>query len=164
MDITNINKGLGHKEAVCHLYSQTKNEGDPKVFCKGDRAYSGYINRGALELLRLNDFVDYFKNLAVIKMDIEGSEYLALKAGRKVFLDMHVPYIVTEFAPSMLAVIGTDPVAFVQEFVDAGYKPTKNDFKSSKAVTMDEIRKLSDNKRSGYVKVNFDLYFTHKDA
>ena len=112
----------------------------------------------------MDDFASYFKNLAVIKMDIEGSEGLALQGGRKVFIDMKIPYIVTEFSPRMLREAGTDPIKYVQEFIDAGYDVAEGAFRSIHIVTIDTIKQWSDTRRSDYRTTNIDIYFTHKDA
>lgn len=166
IDITYINKGLDKEEKVCHLYSETSNVGNAELFCDENERPTSRRNRGAIELMKLDDFVYYLKNqnLAVIKMDIEGNEYNAVKGGRKIFLEMHVPYIVTEYSPFMMEHKGADPIMYVQEFIDAGYKVSTNGFDRTDNIDINYIKGIIDKDSSNYKHLNINLFFTYKGS
>ena len=89
-------------------------------------------------------------------MDIEGFEYRALQGGRKVFLDMHVPFIVTEFSMNMMAEHGSDGKKYLEEFLNAGYKVSLTGF-GNNYVSIEDI--LTRNKVDGVINV----FLTYKE-
>ena len=60
--------------------------------------------------MKLSDFIPYIsdKNVELIKLDIEGSEGLAIEDGIELITKYHIPYIFSEFSPAMLQKHGTD--------------------------------------------------------
>ena len=57
------------------------------------------INNGEIILTRLSNYISFFmnKNLALIKIDIEGSEGKAFESGIELLTEYHVPFIFMEF-------------------------------------------------------------------
>jgi len=164
MNITYINKGLDKELKVCHLYSETFNKGNGELFCDDYERPVNKLYQGAIELMKLDEFAYYFKNLAVIKIDIEGSEYNVMKGGRSVMLNMRVPYILTEWSPYMTRHRNADPIAYIQEFFDAGYKVDIKGFDGANIVDMDFIRDKADESKPKYEKVNMNLYFIYSGS
>ena len=75
-------------------------------------------------MTKLSNYISYLsdKNLALIKIDVEGSEGKAFEGGIELITKYHVPFIFIEFTPESLRLHGTDPKKFLQLFVDNGYK------------------------------------------
>ena len=75
-------------------------------------------------MTKLSNYIPYFsdKNLALIKIDVEGSEGKVFEGGIELITKYHVPFIYIEFTPEALKLHGTDPIKFLQIFVDNGYK------------------------------------------
>lgn len=62
------------------------------------------------------------KNLALIKIDVEGSEEKAFESGIELITKYHVPFIFTEFTPGLLVKYGSNPKTFLEMFINNGYK------------------------------------------
>ena len=78
-----INKGLSNKESSCSYYFHKTNNGNDKVLCdniKDVEERTGFYKLCNVTLTQLNNFYPYLsdKHIALIKMDIEGSEGKAL--------------------------------------------------------------------------------------
>lgn len=71
-----------------------------------------------IELVRLDDIE--FENVNLIKMDIQGSEMLAV-IGAKETIKKYKPHIITEFAPDLIRQTGHDPLSFLNFFYKIGY-------------------------------------------
>jgi len=157
-NILYINKALGEEEKTCYLYSENKNKGDPGLFCnEGGPNNPAYFNRGAVDVFKLDDFAEILENVIAIKMDIEGYEYNVIRGGRKVIFEKHVPYILSEFSPEMLKQKGCDPHEYIMEFVNHGYKVSRDNF---------EIGFLNEQQIDYIDKIPGiqDIYFTYKSA
>ena len=115
-----------------------------------------FIEDSEVELTTLNTFMPYLsdKNIALMKIDIEGYEYKALIGGKELITKYHVPFIVLEFSPSFLKEVGSDPREFVQFFVNNGYKISLNGFLSKDFITVDKLLK-----KAGF---QINTYFIHE--
>ena len=82
MNITLINKGLFTEEKICYIDTQKKNIGNGLVNCNKEVDIK-FINNKEIILTKLSNYITFFanKNLALIKMDIEGSEGKAFESG-----------------------------------------------------------------------------------
>ncbi len=157
-DIILINAALGPAETECTLYAEEINKGNAHLYCGGQRPPSpSYVRLATVSVLKLDDFADFMGNLVAIKMDIEGSEHNAVKGGRKVFLDRHVPFILTEYGPHMIREKGGDPIAYLTELQDAGYRFSMDNF-GTPYVSIDQI--LAERTRGN----NFNLFLTHSSV
>ena len=115
-----------------------------------------FIEDSEVELTTLNTFMPYLsdKNIALMKIDIEGYEYKALIGGKELITKYHVPFIVLEFSPSFLKEVGSDPREFAQFFVNNGYKISLNGFLSKDFITVDKLLK-----KTGF---QINTYFIHE--
>ena len=121
-----INKGLSNIEKNCSYYEDIDNKGNGMVLCDGiknEQIKEEFKKQGEVSLTKLSNFIPYLydKNLALIKMDIEGSEGKAIEGGIELINEYHVPYILIEFTPRTLIEHGTDPKKFLELFIDNGY-------------------------------------------
>jgi len=123
INVTLINKGLFPEEKRCYIYSPEDNIGDGITNCDG-KILENSVNKGEIILTKLSNYVSYFenKNLALIKMDIEGLEGKAFESGIEFITNYHVPFIFMEFNPKYLSTYGTNPQKFLEIFINNGYK------------------------------------------
>ena len=123
INVTLINKGLFPEEKRCYIYSPGNNIGDGITNCNG-KILENSVNNGEIILTKLSNYISYFenKNLAMIKMDIEGLEGKAFESGIEFITNCHVPFIFMEFNPKYLSRYGTNPQEFLENFINNGYK------------------------------------------
>ena len=157
VNITIINKGIGLEEEKCILHHPSINIGNGVILC-GENANIPNKNEFLTEEVTFTKFSNYIpflsnKNLALIKIDIEGSEGKAINSGIELITKYHIPFIFTEFTPDYLKMQGTDPKNFLQLFENNGYKISLIDFLSKKYTSINELLKLS----------TADLYIIYND-
>ena len=142
-----ITKGLGEKEKICHYFSHKNNEGngmvifDDKDFLNNSMLKKIFIKESEVEITTLNSFIPYLsnKNIALMKLDVEGQELKILEGGAKLITQYHVPFIVLEFSPSYLKEVGSEPKKLIQFFIENGYKISIEGFLNNKYLTYDEL-------------------------
>lgn len=75
-----------------------------------------------VQAVTLDTFLSNEPRIDIIKMDIEGAEYLALQGMRQLICH-HRPIILTEFAPlSLKATSGITPEVYLNQLRDLGYE------------------------------------------
>ena len=93
------------------------------------------------------------KNIALMKIDIEGNELEALIGGKELITKYHVPFIVLEFTPKFLNEAGSDPKQLLKFLVDNGYKISVKGFLSKKFINIDELLRRT--------RYRINCYFIH---
>lgn len=83
-------------------------------------------------------------------MDIEGGEGKAIEDGIELISKYHVPYIFTEYNSQFLEKHGTNPIKFLQLFINNGYKISVKGFLTKSYVSINDIKKK-----------NINLYFIY---
>ena len=123
VNVTLINKGLFPEEKRCYIYSPENNIGDGITNCN-QNILENSVNNGEIILTKLSNYISFFenKNLAMIKMDIEGLEGKAFESGIEFITNYHVPFVFMEFNPKYLIDYGTNPQDFLKLFINNGYK------------------------------------------
>ena len=142
LNITLINKGLFTEEKKCYLYSYKNNIGNGMSICdQNNTKPKNVIKTGEIILTKLSNYIPYLskKNLALIKIDVEGSEGKVIESGIELITEYHVPFIFLEFTPSSLKLHGTEPKEFLQMFINNGYKISKISFFNQEYSSPDEI-------------------------
>lgn len=141
-----INKGISNEEKICNYFSQVDRINNGILLCNENRttieAGGFYFNKSfEVSLTKLSNFIPYLskKNLALIKLDIEGGEGKAIEQGMEFINKIHVPFIFSEFNPSLLLKHETDPKQFLQKFIDNGYKISLKGFFSNSFCSIEVI-------------------------
>lgn len=157
-----INKGIGDKEKICNYYSQTDGIGNGILLCDEKRykiKVSGYNFKKTFDvtLTKLSNFLPYLsnKNLALIKLDIEGGEGKVIEDAIELINKYHVPFIFSEFNPKYLKRQGTSPKYFLQLFINNGYKISNKGFFSKSYISIEQIL--------AHVKRDYNLYFIYNE-
>ena len=156
LNVTLIKKGLYTEEKLCDFYISKGNVGDGWIFCDKNASISNnLIKSGKTILTRLSNYISYLitNNLALIKIDVEGSEEKALLSGVELITKYKVPFIFLEFTPSALENHGTNSTEFLTLFEKSGYKFSNNYFLDSQYLSIDDIIK-------GYT-IAVNLYIVH---
>ena len=159
LNITLISKGLYTEEKQCDFYISKGNIGDGLVFCdKNSTIPYHLIKNGKAYLTRLSNYIDFLstKNLALIKIDVEGCEGKAIESGIELFSKYHIPFIFLEFSPSPLVQHGTEPIKLLELFEKNGYKFAKDNFFDTNYYSKSEILEKSKN---GYI----NLFIVHSN-
>ena len=142
LNITLVKEGLYNTEKKCDYYISIGNIGDGWVYCDNNKTNIPHHLKktGEFVLTRLSNYMPFLsnKNIALIKIDIEGSEGKAIEGGIELITKYHVPFIFLEFTPSSLKSHGTDPREFLNLFERNGYKFSYSNFFTS-FISLDEI-------------------------
>ena len=143
-NITLINKGLYTEEKKCNYFFHKGNVGNGMIQCEKNRTVpSKFIKSSEAYLTKLSNYIEFLstKSLALIKIDIEGSEGKAIESGIELISKYHIPFIYLEFCPKTLKIHGTDPMKFLEKFEMNGYKFPKNNYFDSNYYTKQELMK-----------------------
>ena len=154
-----INKGINNKEMICDYYKNGNNMGNGMILC--DKKNISSLNNKHFEkltqvnLVKLNRYINYLsnKNIALIKLDIEGNEWKAIESGIELITVYKVPFIFIEFTPIFLIEHETNPIEFLNFFINNGYNISKDGFLSNNYINIREIMKK--------VRKQVNLYFIH---
>ena len=79
------------------------------------------------------------KNIALIKIDVEGNEFQVIEGGKELITKYHVPFVVLEFTPIYLKELGSEPLKLIQLFIENDYKISLNGFFSKRYITVEEL-------------------------
>jgi hypothetical protein len=91
-----------------------------------------------VNLIKLSNFMPYLlnKNIALIKLDIEGGEGKVIEDAIELISKYHVPFVFSEFNPSYLKKHGTNPKKYLRLFTKNGYKISYKGFLKVKLIIM----------------------------
>ena len=94
-----------------------------------------------VKITKLSKFLPYLssKNIALIKLDIEGGEGKVIEDAIELINKYHVPFIFTEFDPDYLKKQGTDPKKYLELFINNGYKISFDGFLNKNYVNPKDI-------------------------
>ena len=94
-----------------------------------------------VQIIKLSSFIPYLanKNLALIKLDIEGSEALVMKDAIEFITKYHIPYIYSEFSLNMISEHGNNPREYIKLFTDNGYKVSGKGFLSQNFIDPEKV-------------------------
>ena len=148
-NITLIKKALYSYEKKCDYYIHRGNIGNGLIFCDENFTLSNeFFKSGETYLTKLSNYIDFLstKNLALIKIDIEGSEGKAIESGVELISNYHVPFIFLEFTPKLLKIHGINPMQFLEIFEMNGYKFAKDNFFDNNYYTKYEIIEKTEKK------------------
>ena len=147
VNVTIINRGLDDEDRSCSFKESIKNNGNGMIFCenrdKNSSEFSGETTNN-IELTKLSRYVKFLssKNLAFVKIDVEGDEENVINGGKELFTEYHVPFIMLEFDVALLDAHRTKAFEFLNFFDSIGYKISLNDFYSKYYATPKDIMEI----------------------
>lgn len=153
LNITFIKKGLYSEDRNCDFYVSSGNIGDGWVFCDTPHNLTHLNKTGEASLTKLSNYESFLisHNLALVKIDAEGSEGKAIEGGIKLITKYRVPFIFLEFSPESLIQHGTNPRDFLKLFVRNGYKIAWYNFFSDDYLTIDDIMERTNGSMNLYI-------------
>ena len=137
-----VTKGLNNEDKICEYYLQFSSDSNGMPICDNNKYnVAGFIKHSKVELTKLSNFIPFLsnKNLALIKIDIEGSEGIVIENGIDLIKKYHVPFIFIEFTPGILIEHKTDPKKLIQIFLDNGYKIRIEGFLNNNYISLDDF-------------------------
>ena len=155
-----ITKGLNNEEKICDFYMQNTSRANGLTLCNDnkDKIVTGnFIKHSKVVLTKLSNFIPFLskKNVALIKIDIEGSEGIVIENGINLIKKYKVPFVFIEFTPKLLIEHKTEPKKFIQIFLDNGYKISTEGFLSNNYISYDELIQIT-----GY---QINIYLVYKE-
>lgn len=158
LNVTLVKRGLYTEEKKCDFYISRGNIGDGWIFCDNNTKLPDHlVKTGQTRLTKLSNYLNFLsdKNLALIKIDVEGCESKVFEGGIEILSKYHIPYIFLEFSPQSLINHGSNPREFLQIFEKNGYKFLSSHFLDYHYLTIDYIIGNT---------INFmNLYIVHSD-
>ena len=119
------------------FYDGTRHEGLPTLFASSTRG----IAREIVEVRRLDDVLDRLaiSRVDVIKLDIEGAEWIALRGAMNTLVKFH-PILILEIGRETCQAAGYESEAFFQWIIDQGYRIEKiGDGGKSQAMKLSQL-------------------------
>jgi FkbM family methyltransferase len=149
VNVTLINKRLDIEDKICTLKTVPFNRGNGMIFCENkEKSLIDFIGDkfNNIELTKLSRYYKYLfnKNLALIKIDVEGPEANVFEGGAELITKYHVPFIMMEFEYKMVETHRINALEFFQLFKNNGYKIALNDFFSKNYTTSLKLEKYKD--------------------
>ena len=143
INITIINYGLDSSTKNCSLYHPLGNVGNAYTLDGVKNPNLKDHIKEDIKLSKLSDYIPYLstKNLAFIKLDIEGSEGKAIEGGIYLITKYHIPFIFMEWTPDIMRAKGSDPKLFLEILENNGYKISRKDFLSKQYTPIEELLK-----------------------
>ena len=154
VNVTLVKRGLYSEEKQCDFYISRGNIGDGWIFCDNNTNIPRHlVKTGQSRLTKLSNYLNFLsdKNLALIKIDVEGCESKVFEGGIEILSKYHIPYIFLEFSPQSLIDHGTNPREFLQIFENTGYKFLSSNFLDDQYLTIDYIIRNTTNFMNLYI-------------
>ncbi|MDT5123117.1 MAG: hypothetical protein QOC96_2599 [Acidobacteriota bacterium] len=121
------------------IYDETHGNG---IISQFDVNLESIASRHIVPALRLDDVLRDEESVNLIKMDVEGAEYLVLRGSENI-LKSHRPIIISEFSPAGLrSVSGVSDQDFLNELINAGYDISILEFDHQLIECEDNIEKV----------------------
>lgn len=146
-----INKAVTDKKKRISLFINDKNTGDHRIYDSGDRRKKIPIDAISLD--------EYFggkdRKLNLIKLDIQGAEFFALKGARRLLRDSKNIKIITEFWPRGLELCGSSGEEYLKLLEENKFRlfNINEAKKSAKLITPRELLKMFPPEEEGYTNL-----------
>lgn len=113
-----------------------------------------------IETINIEDFLKNqridFRNVKLIKIDIEGYEVFALKNASALLQEL--PYMFLEFSPMLIRQGGQDPASFIQWLADFGFNFYNIDGRTNVTRSVEFLTSMNDSENLFLVKKSLDNF------
>ena len=142
INMTIINEGLYNINKNWTLYHPISNIGNAYIM-NNISNLKGFIKEN-IKLTKLESYIPFLKskNIALIKLDIEGSEGKALEGGIYLITKYHIPFIFLEFSPSALRLKGSNPKLVLKMFINNRYSISTKNFLLKDNISLKKLLKV----------------------
>ena len=144
INITIINKGIYIFEKTCDYYEHVGNKGNGMVICKQKNDIPKYLKKKSIvTLTKLSNFIPFLskKHVALMKIDVEGSEEAVILSGIELISKNHIPFIFLELCPNNLRLHDVNVTRFLEIFENNGYKISFSSFFDKNYVPIKYLKK-----------------------
>lgn len=121
-NIIPIKKAVSNYDGKTFLFHSNENKGDHRIFEAKILPEDEIRNRIEIESIRLDSFISPQQKIDFIKMDIQGSEMLALEGMMQILSRNHKMYLLTEFWPYAIEMSGRSPEEYLEILRKLGFK------------------------------------------
>ncbi len=150
-NVTLIRKAVSNRVGDAKLYLSETNKADYKIYETEEKRKSIKI-----ETTTLDDYFENYKgSIDLIKMDIQGSEYLAFEGMVNTLRRFPNAKIVMEYWPLAIKSCGNDPVKFLDDLISLGFSfyDLNEVGKEVKSINKADILKKYDTKEGIYTNL-----------
>ena len=118
--ITIVPEAVSDSEGMIHFF-ETRNDnwGIGRIFSYGHSA--GKLNDYVVPTKTLDHFISELGMPDIVKIDIEGAEWLALKGAPSTLADRHAPDFLIEFHPGEIATLGGSMERCIEQLLESGF-------------------------------------------
>ena len=139
-----INKSVNIQNKNCFLGHKISNIGESILIC--NKKLNLYKNNYFIEeisMTKLSNYISFLsnKNIALMSLNLDGSEEKAIIGGQALIIKYHIPFIYMKFIPKLLENQSTNIKLFLEFFEINGYKFSLIDFLSKEYISIDELLK-----------------------
>ena len=149
LKVTIINKGISidKGDEKCILHHPSHNIGNAVILCGENTNIPLNNEKNINEVVQFTKLSNYYnflskKNIALIKIDVEGYEGSVIKSGIEFISKYHVPFLFIEFTKDYLKMQGTEPKELLEIFKLNGYLISTTNFFSKSYLSIKKILKL----------------------
>ena len=141
INMTIINEGLYNINKNCSLYHDLSNIGDTEI---NNFSNLKSVIKENVKLTKLESYIPFLKskNVALIKLDTEGSEAKDIEGGIDLIIKYHIPFIFMEFIPNSLKLFGSNPKLVLEIFVNNGYSISTKNFFLKDNISLEQLIKV----------------------
>ncbi len=157
-NVSYVEKALSDKKGTILFYPSDENRGDNRIYDPGDGRK--YVE---VETITLDEYLPQDTKVDIIKMDIQGGEYLALVGMEKTILRSESLTIFAEFWPKGIMETGKSPEEFLKKLKGYGFSLYNIKSRERKIEKIEDIEQFT-KKYQGREYTNIIGYKNSKSA
>ncbi len=115
-NVSYVNKALSDKKGFTRLYVSDENRGDNRIYNPKDGRK--YVE---VEIITLDEYLPKETKVDLIKIDVQGAEFLVLLGMEQTITKSKTLIIFTEFWPQAIIEIGKSPEEFLKKLIGFGF-------------------------------------------
>ena len=149
-NVTAMRRAAWHEPSTLMLYLNEENRGDHRAYPSEESRIGVSIDAGPLDDL----LADLPRPIDVVKIDIQGAEYNAVRGMRELLTRNRDVQVLTEFWPGGLRRCGSDPASYLSLFRELGFDfYTVHDTARVEPATLRDILASPDLEGDGFTNV-----------
>jgi FkbM family methyltransferase len=145
-----FNDAVSFESGKIKLYISETNRGDHRIY-SSDQSRE-FIEINAVRLDEVNEVMNC--NIKLIKIDIQGSEMIALSSMRKV-IEKNKPILISEFWPQGIKMSGKNSDDYINYFISLGYTLNLLEANGLKKITKPELDNLVSEEKGNFTNIVF---------
>ena len=144
------NDAISFESGKIKLYISESNRGDHRIYSSDQNR--DFIEINAIRLDEVKEIMD--SEIKLIKIDIQGSEMIALESMKKV-IKKNKPIIISEFWPKGIRMSGKNAEDYINYYISVGYSLNLLEGKGLKKITKVELDNLVTVEKGNFTNIVF---------